>query len=208
MLPRRSPRRGGEVLPTTPSYAIDAIEHWALPVSRALFPLNPPESVPDLVGVSKHISQVEAVGSSSLTTRRCKISHRRIVTQTPPKNICRPTRHCGAIVPQDELAIAPLDHDHAVVNPVPILKRMSGTVKTLLSRLVEKGALETQADGRRYLYRPAVAKRDYQKKEAGQLIDKLFGGRAAPLVAQLADARGLSEDDIEELEALLGRLKQ
>ncbi len=82
------------------------------------------------------------------------------------------------------------------------------TVKTLLSRLVEKGALETQADGRRYLYRPAVAKRDYQKKEAGQLIDKLFGGRAAPLVAQLADARGLSDDDIEELEALLGRLKQ
>lgn len=82
------------------------------------------------------------------------------------------------------------------------------TVKTLLSRLVEKGALDTKADGRRYLYRPTVAKRDYQKKEAGQLIDKLFGGRTAPLVAQLADARGLSEDDIEELEALLGRLKQ
>ena len=82
------------------------------------------------------------------------------------------------------------------------------TVKTLLSRLVEKGALETTADGRRYLYRPLIDKRDYQKKEAGQLIDKLFGGRAAPLVAQLADARGLSEDDIEELEALLGRLKQ
>ncbi|MEL6860385.1 MAG: BlaI/MecI/CopY family transcriptional regulator [Pseudomonadota bacterium] len=82
------------------------------------------------------------------------------------------------------------------------------TVKTLLSRLVEKGALDTAAEGRRYLYRPLIAKRDYQKKEAGQLIDKLFGGRAAPLVAQLADARGLSEDDIEELEALLGRLKQ
>ena len=82
------------------------------------------------------------------------------------------------------------------------------TVKTLLSRLVEKGALETAAEGRRYLYRPLIDKRDYQKKEAGQLIDKLFGGRAAPLVAQLADARGLSEDDIEELEALLGRLKQ
>ena len=61
---------------------------------------------------------------------------------------------------------------------------------------------------RRYLYRPLIAKRDYQKKEAGQLIDKLFGGRAAPLVAQLADARGRSTDDIEELEALLGRLKQ
>lgn len=82
------------------------------------------------------------------------------------------------------------------------------TVKTLLSRLVEKGALKTEADGRRYLYQPTVDEQAYQNKEAGRLIDKLFGGRAAPLVAQLADARGLSDEDIEELEALLGRLKQ
>ncbi len=82
------------------------------------------------------------------------------------------------------------------------------TIKTLLSRLTEKGALETKAEGRRYLYSPAIHKRDYQKKEAGQLIDRLFGGRMAPLVAELADARGLSDEDIEELETLLGRLKK
>ena len=82
------------------------------------------------------------------------------------------------------------------------------TIKTLLSRLVDKGALTTVQDGRRYLYSPAVEKGTYQTKAAGQLVDRLFGGRAAPLIAQLADARGLSEDDIEELEALLGRLKQ
>ncbi|MEM8615759.1 MAG: BlaI/MecI/CopY family transcriptional regulator [Pseudomonadota bacterium] len=84
----------------------------------------------------------------------------------------------------------------------------SKTVKTLLSRLVEKGALETQAEGRRYLYRPLIAKKDYQKFEARQFVDRLFGGKAAPLVAQLADAEGLTDDDIEELEALLGRLKK
>jgi BlaI family penicillinase repressor len=80
--------------------------------------------------------------------------------------------------------------------------------KTLLSRLADKGALSFEQDGRRYLYSPAVEERAYQTKSAGQLVDRLFGGRAAPLVAQLADARGLSDDDIEELEALLGRLKQ
>ncbi len=82
------------------------------------------------------------------------------------------------------------------------------TIKTLLSRLVEKGALNTAQEGRRYLYSPAVKEGEYQTKAAGQLIDRLFGGRAAPLVAQLADARGLSAQDIEELEALLGRLKK
>ncbi|MEL6258471.1 MAG: BlaI/MecI/CopY family transcriptional regulator [Pseudomonadota bacterium] len=81
------------------------------------------------------------------------------------------------------------------------------TIKTLLARLVDKGALATEPDGRRYLYRPLVEEAAYQTKAAGQLVDRLFGGRAAPLVAHLADARGLSEDDIAELEALLGKLK-
>ncbi|MEM9054416.1 MAG: BlaI/MecI/CopY family transcriptional regulator [Pseudomonadota bacterium] len=81
------------------------------------------------------------------------------------------------------------------------------TIKTLLARLVEKGALTTEQDGRRYLYRPAIDKRAYQKSAAGQFVDRVFGGRAAPLVAHLADARGLTNEDIEELEELLGRLK-
>lgn len=81
------------------------------------------------------------------------------------------------------------------------------TIKTLLARLVEKGALETKQEGRRYLYAPSIDKRDYQKSAAGQFVDRVFGGRAAPLVANLADARGLTDEDIEELEELLGRLK-
>ncbi|MEM1087270.1 MAG: BlaI/MecI/CopY family transcriptional regulator [Pseudomonadota bacterium] len=81
------------------------------------------------------------------------------------------------------------------------------TIKTLLARLVEKGALETQQEGRRYLYRPLINQNDYRKSAAGQFVDRVFGGRAAPLVAHLADARGLTDQDIEELEDLLRELK-
>lgn len=84
----------------------------------------------------------------------------------------------------------------------------SRTVKTLLSRLVEKGALSTQADGRRYLYTPLIAKKTYAAQAAKTLSDRLFGGRAAPLVAHLAQGDGLSETDIKDLEALLARLKK
>lgn len=83
----------------------------------------------------------------------------------------------------------------------------SRTVKTLLSRLVEKGAVSTQADGRRYLYAPIVNQSAYEKKAARSLAARLFGGRAAPLVAHLADGDGLSDDDIAELEALIKALK-
>ena len=82
------------------------------------------------------------------------------------------------------------------------------TVKTFLSRLVEKGALRTVEDGRRYLYFPQIDETEYKAQAATQFIDRVFSGRAAPLVAHLADSRGLTHDDIAALEKLLGELKK
>lgn len=81
------------------------------------------------------------------------------------------------------------------------------TVKTMLARLLAKGALAHAEDGRRYLYRPVVARADYVAGESSRLVDRLFGGRAAPLVAHLAERNALSEADITELEALLKELR-
>ena len=81
------------------------------------------------------------------------------------------------------------------------------TVKTMLGRLLAKGALLHEEEGRRYLYRPAVERADYAGRETRKLADRLFGGRAAPLVAHLAASDGLTEQDIAELEALLKDLK-
>ncbi len=81
------------------------------------------------------------------------------------------------------------------------------TVKTMLGRLLAKGALVHEEDGRRYLYRPAVQRTDYATRETRRLADRLFGGRAAPLVAHLAAGDGLTDQDIAELEALLKDLK-
>ncbi|MEX1249905.1 MAG: BlaI/MecI/CopY family transcriptional regulator [Hyphomonas sp.] len=82
------------------------------------------------------------------------------------------------------------------------------TVKTFLARLVEKGALRKAEDGRRYLYYPAIKEDAYKAEAATQFIDRVFSGRAAPLVAHLADSRGLTVEDIAELEKLLGELKK
>lgn len=81
------------------------------------------------------------------------------------------------------------------------------TVKTMLGRLMAKGVLAHEEDGRRYLYRPTVERNAYASGETRRFVDRLFGGRAAPLVAHLADADGLTADDIAELEALLKELK-
>ena len=81
------------------------------------------------------------------------------------------------------------------------------TVKTLLARLAEKGALATKEEGRRYLYSPLIDRAAYETRAAGQFVDKMFAGRTAPLVAHLADSRGLTPEDIAELESLIERLK-
>ena len=81
------------------------------------------------------------------------------------------------------------------------------TVKTMLSRLVAKGVLGAEPDGRRFLYRPLIARETVAGSQAGRLIDRLFGGRVSPLVAQLAEEGQLSKDDLEELEALVRSLK-
>lgn len=82
------------------------------------------------------------------------------------------------------------------------------TVKTLLSRLVQKQAIAAKPDGRRYLYSPLIARSDYVGGESRRLVDRLFGGRAASLVAHLAETEALSTEDIDEIEALLKELKQ
>jgi BlaI family transcriptional regulator, penicillinase repressor len=82
------------------------------------------------------------------------------------------------------------------------------TVKTLLSRLVAKGALAAEPQGRKYLYAPAIERDDVAVSQARGLIDRLFGGRVSPLVAQLAEQQELDEQDIAELEKIVRSLKK
>lgn len=77
------------------------------------------------------------------------------------------------------------------------------TVKTLLNRLLKKGALTAEREGRRFLYAPAIPEEAWVADTGLSLIDRLFGGRLAPLVAQFASERKLSADDLAALKALL-----
>ncbi|MCE4553173.1 BlaI/MecI/CopY family transcriptional regulator [Pelomonas sp. P8] len=78
-----------------------------------------------------------------------------------------------------------------------------GTVKTLLNRLLNKGALQAQRDGRRYLYEPRVAREEWEQGESLSLLDRVFGGRLSPLVAHFSAQRKLSAEDAEALRLLL-----
>ena len=80
------------------------------------------------------------------------------------------------------------------------------TVKTLLNRLLNKGAIRAEREGRRYLYAPVLRREDWLRQESQGLLDRLFGGRVAPLVAHFSAQRKLGKKDVAELRRLLEEL--
>lgn len=77
------------------------------------------------------------------------------------------------------------------------------TIKTLLSRLVEKRAVEFVQNGREYLYSPRVQRSDAVRAQSGSFISRFFGGALAPMVAHFIDEHNISNEEITRLKQLL-----
>ena len=80
------------------------------------------------------------------------------------------------------------------------------TIKTLLNRLLKKGAIQAERDGRRYLYSPVLTRESWVASQSEGVLERLFGGRVAPLVAHFSERGKLSQDDIDELKRLVGEI--
>lgn len=77
------------------------------------------------------------------------------------------------------------------------------TVKTMLHRLVKKGALAAEPNGKRYLYRSRVKRQECVRQATRSFLDRVFGGQAAPALMHFVKASKLSAHEIAELKALL-----
>lgn len=81
------------------------------------------------------------------------------------------------------------------------------TVRSLLARLVEKGALAAEADGNRYLYRPLVSRRSCVRQESLSFLHKVFGGDAAELLVHFVRGADIPPEVVAELKRLLDEKK-
>ncbi len=77
------------------------------------------------------------------------------------------------------------------------------TTRTLLERLVKKGALSYEEDGKRYLYRPEVSLEDCVRHESRNFLDRVFGGEPAAMLIHLVKETNLSPTEITELRRIL-----
>jgi len=77
------------------------------------------------------------------------------------------------------------------------------TIRTLLNRLLRKGAISARKEGRRYLYSPQLRREDWQHQESRSLLDRVFGGKVAPFLAHFSQHEKLTAKDVAELRKLI-----
>ena len=77
------------------------------------------------------------------------------------------------------------------------------TIHTLLSRLVKKGALQYEKNGRVFVYTPLVNEFDILAKENDNFLNRFYDGALDSMIVNLLEQDKLSEDDILTLRRIL-----
>jgi predicted transcriptional regulator len=78
-----------------------------------------------------------------------------------------------------------------------------GTVRKMLSILMEKGFVTRRKQGRGYVYRPTVGRAQAGRRLVADLLKRGFGGNAALLVAALIDSRSVDEEEMAQIRRLI-----
>ena len=75
----------------------------------------------------------------------------------------------------------------------------------MISRLLKKGALSFEVEGKSYLYSPKVRREDCVAMEADSFLNRMFDGALMPMIAHFAKSRPLSPDEIKRLKEILDK---
>jgi len=102
---------------------------------------------------------------------------------------------------------SPLNANQIVERLPTALDWTDKTAKTLINRLLKKGALDFQKEGRHYLYFPTITRQEIQSTTSKQILSRLFNGKLSTLVSHFADHEKLSEKEIAELEKIIKDMK-
>ena len=80
------------------------------------------------------------------------------------------------------------------------------TIKTLVRRLVGKGAVRIDDSGEQFKYFPAIDEKKCKMKETKSMIERLYHGSVKMMMASLASESSLSDDDVSKLMELIEKM--
>jgi BlaI family transcriptional regulator, penicillinase repressor len=103
---------------------------------------------------------------------------------------------------------SPLSAEQIFEKVAPANDWKAGTVKTLITRLLKKKAIAGAKEAEGYVYRPLIARAAWVQTESQGLLDRLFKGEVAPLVAHFAETKQLTTRDVRQLKALIAKIEE
>lgn len=77
------------------------------------------------------------------------------------------------------------------------------TIITLLNRMVEKGLVSYDQEGRTKWFRAAVDRAEAELEETTSFLDKVYGGNVGLLISNLKCSDKLSKEQLEELRRII-----
>ena len=77
------------------------------------------------------------------------------------------------------------------------------TIQTLMSRLVQKGALAADKSSREHIFTPLVTEQECRQAVSRSFLARVFDGEIAPFLACLLERKKLTRKEIEELKSIL-----
>lgn len=119
-----------------------------------------------------------------------------------------------ALLGEQELEVLRYVTDHAPITVRDVAAQFGArrglartTILTVMERLRKKGFLTRRKDDGAFQYVPAQAKTELLQNLVQDFVEKTLGGSVSPFVAYLADAKGLSADEITELRRIVGQME-
>jgi BlaI family transcriptional regulator, penicillinase repressor len=77
------------------------------------------------------------------------------------------------------------------------------TIATMLTKMEKKGVVRHRAEGRRFVYRPAVSESEVTRNMVAQLADRLFDGSTSALANHLIAEHEIDPEELDRLRRLL-----
>ncbi|WP_148411620.1 BlaI/MecI/CopY family transcriptional regulator [Murimonas intestini] len=113
-------------------------------------------------------------------------------------------------ISEAEFEVMKVVWNHAPINTTEVTEKLTRTtqwkpktIQTLLKRLVQKGAVTYEKQGRVFVYTPLVREDEYVNHESDSFLNRYYDGNIVSMVSAYLDSDHLTEQDIVSLNKLL-----
>lgn len=100
---------------------------------------------------------------------------------------------------------APVSTNQVVEYLAPTSSWNPKTIQTMLLRLVKKGVLEKEKDGRMYVYTPVILEAEYRNDASRTFLQQFYNGALGAMVQNFIRQDQLSDEEIQQLRDILDK---